>query len=187
MLGASGTELRELGIAWFAVSLAFTIGAFGPSLLGLAFSFLSIGLAFVLHELAHKLVAQSYGCWAEFRMDAVMLILMVLLAFGGVIFAAPGAVVILGAVTRDQRGRISLAGPLANLALAWLFLPLALLGEGLLSLLSGLCARINSWVALFNLIPFGPLDGSKVLAWSKGAYAGVLVVAVPTFFATTAV
>jgi Zn-dependent protease len=37
-------------------------------------------------------------------------------------------------------------------------------------LLFTLGARINTWLALFNLIPFGPLDGAKILKWSKGIW-----------------
>ena len=28
-------------------------------------------------------------------------------------------------------------------------------------------ARFNGWIALFNLIPFMGLDGSKIFAWNK--------------------
>ena len=35
-----------------------------------------------------------------------------------------------------------------------------------------LLAFFNGWFATFNLIPFGPLDGNKVLHWNKGYWAG---------------
>ena len=28
-------------------------------------------------------------------------------------------------------------------------------------------AIFNSWIALFNLLPFGNLDGQKIFSWSK--------------------
>jgi len=37
-------------------------------------------------------------------------------------------------------------------------------------LLFTLGAYINTWLALFNLIPFGPLDGAKIFRWNKGLW-----------------
>lgn len=133
-----------------------------------------------MHELAHKLVAQSYGCWAEFRMDVTMLILMIIIAFFGVVFAAPGAVMIYGFITREQNGKISLAGPLMNLALVVVFFPLTLF-NGTIGDVGRVGVWINSWIALFNLIPFGPLDGRKILAWDASVYSITLVAALGAF------
>jgi Zn-dependent protease len=51
-----------------------------------------------------------------------------------------------------------------------------------------LLAWVNGWFATFNLIPFGPLDGAKVLRWRPsvwvlsilaiGAFTAVLTLAV---------
>ncbi|MBT3406387.1 hypothetical protein HN419_04415 [Candidatus Woesearchaeota archaeon] len=35
-------------------------------------------------------------------------------------------------------------------------------------------ATINTWLALFNMIPFGMFDGKKILRWNKIIY-GVMV------------
>jgi len=180
MVRTSSTEIKELTIAWLAISFAFAVGFFGFTFQGMLMSFFTIGAAFVLHELAHKLVAQSYGCWAEFRMDATMLIFMIIIAFMGVVFAAPGAVMIYGFVTREQNGKISLAGPLTNVALAAAFFPLVFLGDVLYEI-GKLGVWINSWIALFNLIPFGPLDGRKILAWDKGVYLIALTITASVF------
>jgi len=71
----------------------------------------------------------------------------------------------------DQRRgemKVALAGPAANLIIA-LFFGLAVRfmagtsGAGLLFGLFLFIARVNLFLALFNLIPFPPLDGSKIL------------------------
>ncbi|MFO7773178.1 MAG: DUF951 family protein [Dehalococcoidia bacterium] len=38
------------------------------------------------------------------------------------------------------------------------------------SFLFTLGAYVNTWLALFNLIPFGPLDGAKIFRWNKGIW-----------------
>jgi len=178
----SETEIKHLVIAWLAISLAFAIlfareewmyG--GVSLSDLVrpmiLALFTVGIAFLLHEMAHKVVAQRYGCWAEFRMSPPMLIFAILFAYvAGIVFAAPGAVMIFGPhITREQNGKIAVAGPVMNLLLAPLFLPL-LTGTGLIQEIGAYGFVINVFIAAFNMLPIGVLDGKKVLHWSKKAY-----------------
>ncbi|MFB6353469.1 MAG: metalloprotease [Halobacteriales archaeon] len=174
-------ELRDLGVAWLALGLAFTFFLYRPAAVRLAAapgpatlvgflepfarSLLTVGLGFLLHELAHKVVAVRFGQVAEFRADYGMLGLAVAAGLAGFLFAAPGAVHHAGRLTERENGLIALAGPATNLGLAALFLPLALLAEPLAAV-GNLGVAVNLLLAAFNLIPFGPLDGRKVLAWS---------------------
>lgn len=141
---------------------------------------IAVGTAFIFHELSHKYVAQRYGCIAYYRMWETGLILAFFLAVTiGVIFAAPGAVYIhplYYSVSRRESAYIAMAGPLANIALAFIFLPLKALG-GALGLLGYIGFMINSWLALFNLLPFPPLDGSKIIAWDVKAWAALALFA----------
>ena len=194
-LRTSETEIKHLLFAWLAISLAFTI-LFRPHMSDFfAFfctfiaSALTVGLGFVLHELAHKIVAQRYGSWSEFRAEPLMLLFAILTAFAGFVFAAPGAVVIFNPyLTREQSGKIAVAGPLTNVALSFAFLTLSLLtsffvpahsfvAEGasfiadFASQIGEIGSKVNGWLALFNMIPFGFFDGRKVFVWSKRAFA----------------
>ncbi|MFO1536036.1 MAG: metalloprotease [Thermoplasmatota archaeon] len=136
-------------------------------------SLLAIGSGFVLHELAHKLVAQRYGHWAEFRAQFSGLLVSLLIALGiGFLAAAPGAVVIQGSVTRRENGIISLVGPGTNLLIGVLAFPFTQAVDPHQPFPDAmrLVATANGGLCLLNLLPFGQLDGRKVLRWSGLAY-----------------
>ncbi len=177
-------ERYDLLRSWLLVSLAFAffmtgIGFDMTHLVLLVFSLVTalvtVGIGFLFHELSHKWLANRYGCHAEYKADSLMLLISLVISVFGVFIAAPGAVHISGHADKDENGKISLAGPAANIVLALLFMALFfLLPNVVLSRAAGLGAIINSSLALFNLIPVGIFDGAKVLAWNKVAY-GVAV------------
>ncbi len=178
----SRTELVDLIKAWLAISLAFGIllGGFSFNLVTFfMISSLTVGLGFIAHEMAHKVLAQKYGCKAEFRSWDKMLILAVIMSFFGFIIVAPGAVMISGPVGRRRNGKISAAGAIANLIVATGFLSLALIPvTGTLFFIAQLGFTINIILALFNMIPFWLFDGKKVLAWNKAVYFVMLGVGI---------
>ena len=172
-ISTSRIEIRDILKAWLAVSIAFGIvlsTSFPDFFQKFIIAALTVGIGFLLHELGHKLVAQRYGCFAEFRSFDNMLVLAVLMSFFGFVFAAPGAVMISGRVNSRKNGIISAAGPLVNLILALLFLPLFLVSSKFFHMLALYGFVINSWLALFNMIPVWMFDGHKIWKWSKTAY-----------------
>ena len=132
--------------------------------------FLSLAPAFVLHEMAHKVAARHYGCWAEFRASPSGLRWGVLIAAAfGIVFMAPGAVMVVGNTSRSQFGKIALAGPITNVALWSLGLGMVLLGVTANPILGEIIKPWmwgNAILGTFNMLPFGPLDGKKILTWS---------------------
>jgi len=195
----SQREIRDLAIAWLALGIAFTLLLerqivaaldFGGAVTGLragavgetlAVSLLTVGIGFLLHEIAHKVVAVRFGQVAAFRADYRMLGFAIVGALVGFLFAAPGAVVHRGRITARENGRIALAGPVTNLLLAVVFLVPYLAAEavgagGFVTALATRGLQINLLLAGFNMLPFGPLDGRKIRAWSTPVWA---VVAVP--------
>lgn len=178
----SKQELQELARAWLLLSIAFAILFTGFSLdvkfaIAVLISGFTAGISFLLHELSHKYVALKYGCKAEFHAFDKMLWIAILLSFFGFIFAAPGAVFIKGKINAKKNGLISLAGPLANIIIGLFFFLLVLFSGKivLIKTIFGMGAKINFWLALFNMLPFMGLDGAKVLAWNKKIYAIVLI------------
>jgi Zn-dependent protease len=183
-------EWRDLAVAWFAITLAFTIVFVRQSisvpgfLLVFAASSVTVGVGFILHELAHKFTAIRYGFWAEFRKDNLMLLLAVVLAaVVGVVFAAPGATMIYSpgaqgtSLTKRENGLISAEGPGINLLLAIPFITAVFLGTDLVAVIGAMGWQVNSMLAAFNMLPVGGLDGKKILAWNPGIFLLLIGVA----------
>lgn len=141
---------------------------------------------FILHELAHKYVAQGYGLWAEFRLNLIGVLLTTLSVFSPLKFIAPGAVVISGPADQDKMGRTALAGPVVNLVITTVLLALIpAIGEAWLfnAVLAG--ASINSFLAVFNLIPVSIFDGRKVYVWNRKFWAALFAISLAMTVYTT--
>jgi Zn-dependent protease len=177
----SKTELMHLTIATILVT------AVGLSLNGyryFSWQFLTIFIsAFLVHELAHKFLAQYYGSWAEFRaqMSGLLITAISALPIMPFKFIAPGAVMV-GLSDGNKFGRVALIGPLTNLVMGFTFLLLSLFYSSHSPYFT-IGASFNGWIALFNLIPFGVLDGQKILDWNKlvwgitmGAAMGLFII-----------
>lgn len=179
----SRTETKDLLTAWALLSVAFGIlisPTFLPDLNSIIVSAVTVGIGFLLHELAHKFVAQRFGKFAEFRASLPMLLLSIVLAFGGLLIAAPGAVMVSGFVNRRENGLIGAAGPVSNVALCLVFLPIFLLSSAgtLLHQIGGYGFGINALLALFNMLPFWMFDGAKIIAYNKLLYGAIVAVSV---------
>ena len=191
----SRIEINHLLISMGVLTIAFSFALTGNNLVtgltngfklyslpfGIAKSLLGVITAFFFHEFSHKFMAQKYGLWAEYRMFPRGLCMALLLGiFTPLVFAAPGAVMFRGDPRNFEMGQIAVAGPLANIVIAALTLPLYLfifyeipaLGE-----IVGFICLINTVLATFNLIPFGPLDGVKVVRWNGTIWAILLIMA----------
>ncbi len=179
-------EMWNITVAVLALTLAFTIFVilnWNPGningmtrifwyLFAGGVAFVAVITGFLLHELAHKIIAQRNGAWAEFRAYPLGLLIAIIFAFLGFVFAAPGAVYIQGMISKKQNGLISIAGPLVNISLGAVFLISAIYIEtGLLGFALELIALINLTLGAFNMIPIPPFDGYKVLRWNIPVYA----------------
>jgi Zn-dependent protease len=185
----SRVEIQHLFISIFVLTFAFTFAITPFNFLdgfnidnlvyGLLLSFLGISTAFFFHEMSHKFTAQKFGLWAEYRMFLQGLLLASVLGIiTGFVFAAPGAVMFQGGSKNYETGRIAMAGPLSNIIIAsvtlflylFIFYEIELIGE----IIAFICF-INAFLAVFNLLPFGPLDGTKIIRWNATVWVILLI------------
>ncbi|HOO54717.1 MAG TPA: site-2 protease family protein [Methanothrix sp.] len=208
------TELLDLSLSLAVLAFAFSIIIGNSDVPGAEVFFISavgVGSGFLLHEMAHKFVAQRYGYWAEYRANRMGLVFIIAMAFMGFIFAVPGAVIIrkdpydLSRFARPigddflpdkdemTAGReelwISLAGPMTNIVLTLLFFSIIKSGVVTGGIMMGVAYFgffINLILAGFNMIPVGPLDGAKIFRGSRLIWAIVgiptILAALPVFF-----
>jgi Zn-dependent protease len=193
----SRIEITHLFISMLVLIIVFTFvltrnnlfyflikGSFNFNIIpyGLLLSFVGISTAFFFHEISHKFMAQRYKLWAEYRMFPHGLRFALLLGvFTPIVFAAPGAVMFRGGSRDFETGQIAIAGPLANLVIALITLPLYLFvfyETELIGEMFGFICYINAILATFNLLPFGPLDGVKVIRWNATVWIVSFIIAI---------
>lgn len=182
----SSKEIKHLTIATLLViGIGLSLGMYSQvyselqGLLMLALFTAILTGSFFIHEIAHKIVAQKKGLWAEFRLTFIGALLTLVSVVSPLFkIISPGAVMVSGFTDRENMGKISIAGPTTNITISAVFLavysllpnynpikPILLFG-----------AFFNAWIAFFNLIPFGILDGFKVFQWDKRIWALAFVV-----------
>lgn len=182
----SPTELKHLTIGALLVMgvglTYFLTTASGSTLLNLVILSIAFTLSFLLHELAHKFSAQHFNLWAEFRLTLLGALITLISMFLPFKLISPGAVMIAGAGTRETVGKTALSGPVTNIILSTLCILIAALGQSLFLIV----AFINAFLAAFNLIPFGVMDGLKVIRWNKVVWATAFAAAIVLTFYTYA-
>lgn len=190
----SRTEIIHILIAMATLTVAFSfVFVPYPPLKNIAsavrmmpLSFLAIATAFFCHETAHKYMGQKYGYWSEFRMFPQGLFLAMVLGITiGIVFAAPGAVQIWGRPDREESGKISAAGPATNIVISVIFSVIGFASTGNIASIAYFVAYINAFLALFNLLPFGPLDGLKVFRWRTDVWIALMAAGAVLFFMLT--
>ena len=176
IFGFSKTELKHLTIgALLVMAVGFTYFlTTRADLLNLAILSIAFTLSFLLHELAHKFSAQYFNLWAEFRLTmqgALITLISIFLPFK---IISPGAVMIAGSGTKEIVGKTAISGPVTNIILSTVCIMIAAVSQDLFLIV----AFINALLAVFNLIPFGILDGLKVFKWNKTIWAVTFAAAI---------
>ena len=184
----TSVEIRDIIISILFISVIFWVYLFEfPSVVGFFSSLIIVFFSFFLHEMGHKFAARRLGCIATYKLWPIgLLIGLVSIIFGmigaGIVFIAVGAVEIMPysfgrwgfkVVKLGQRdiGLISLAGVGLNVFFAVFF---KIFPGPIFEKLS----YFNGLYAVFNLIPFPPLDGTKIYIWKEWLWLFLMFVSV---------
>jgi Zn-dependent protease len=164
-------EIKDLIIVTFAIGYIFSGFVRLPGLITnyekIKNSIYVAAPAVILHELMHKFVAISFGLEAIFKAYYPGLALGVILKLvnSPLLILAPGFVTIPSSTSTSISAIVAFAGPFTNLLLwiaAYFLLKMKNLSQKQVLFLA-LTKKINLILFIFNMIPFGPLDGAKVL------------------------
>lgn len=191
MFTFSKREVRDLIIVFIVLSISFAIAGVGLDAHGfvsiLPIVMVGVGIGYILRELAQKFVAMKYGYEAEFKLWPIGLLIAFVTSFIGIVFAFPGEVKNYPKDISDElNGRIAVAGPMANMLLAFIFIVVAILVSPfqahsqffhLIFLICTVGFSVNNFLATFNMLPIYSLDGIKVLKWHFGVWIVVFAIA----------
>lgn len=191
MIEFSRNEIRDLLIALVVLSFSFAIASVGIDAHGIIsiFPIVVVGVAtgFILREIGQKFVARNCGCEAEFKLWPIGLLIAFATGFIGMVFAFPGEIRTFPGQITEINGKVGIAGPLANMMLALIFIVIAALiypfslHSIIIHLIFLICTvgfSVNSFLAAFNLLPIYSLDGIKVLKWDAKIWIVVFAIAV---------
>jgi Zn-dependent protease len=179
---SSPKEVEHITVAAaLIVAIGFSIGLYGNYFGGFSFTWtwdlmaafaVIMAVSVLIHEMAHKIMAQRRGLWAEFRLTTWGVVLTFVSIFLPFRMIAPGAMMISGSPNSDDIVKISVAGPATNMILSAgiLGVAFATFPSTLASMLF-FAAYIDAFLAIFNLIPFGILDGYKIFRFDKKVWA----------------
>lgn len=173
-------EILNLIIAFIVLAVAFAISTVKLDvhrfISVLPIVMVGVAIGSLSHELGHKYVAMKYGYQAEFKAWPIGLLIALASSFIGIVFAFPGEIrTNADNITDEMNGKISIAGPMANMVLALIFIAIAILAYPLMSysviftliyLIGTVGFSVNAFLATFNLFPIYSLDGTKVLKWN---------------------
>jgi len=191
-MGVSGTRVYvwrlrsgvggEIGepLSWVLGVLAISVAWIGfrgllqPTQPYVLWSLAGILVGFIVHEALHKYTARRYGMLSEFVASPIWLLITVVSSFLWFKILAPGYVRVIAVFrghTRKELFMSTVVGPASNIVIALVTLPLASINPGF-----SVVSQINGWLAMFNLLPIPPLDGSKVLSYDMRIWAMLFAV-----------
>ena len=181
----SSSEIGEPA-SWLLAIAAMAFALEGPRLASIEALkgpvVIGVFIGFVLHELAHRQVARRYGASASFVATPLGLAATFISGFLPFAILAPGYVKVTSWSITSVRGLFYsvAAGPATNIALSLAFYAIAQTPglEPRQAIYALTIAKVNAYIALFNLLPIDPLDGAKIARYDARTWAAMLATSI---------
>ena len=180
MIFFSKREIKQLFNSLVFITFIFIIASKDYVFLNMIYNFIIyfivLFFSFILHELAHKIVAQKLGFQAEYFSNDKYSFISILFAFFGFILISPGAIHVKGYIQKKESALISMAGPIINIIIAiisYIYINVTLFNFNIFRI----SFLINSILAIFNLIPVNPFDGKKIYDSNKTIFVILMLIA----------
>ncbi|MBW2964550.1 hypothetical protein KY363_03750 [Candidatus Woesearchaeota archaeon] len=169
-------SFREWGTETFDVTVGTT---------NLLISIVLVAIAMLVHEATHRVIALWLGYRTQFKAWITGLVIGLVVAFvsnGTLVFLAPGQLVFthlpihrLGKgyyeLTYKHLGWVAMSGSIANMLFAVLLkIVYVATGIGVVQKLM----MINIWIAIFDMLPIPPYNGSRTFFGSRYVYVFIL-------------
>ncbi|MBW2973247.1 hypothetical protein KY346_02560 [Candidatus Woesearchaeota archaeon] len=182
-------EMRELVLLIFLFAFIFSFDKWGVEKFDLLMGIKSLVLALIIvaisvfiHHAVQRLAALYLGYRPESRIWwlGILIGIVVLIFSNGRLMIFAGSYFMIHMLTAQRLGKhrygpsitslgyVAMLGPLANVLFAGL---LKMLNYGIGSAFLESMIGFNFMLAIYNVLPFPPLDGSKMFFGSRLAYA----------------
>ena len=172
ILGFSSIEITVAVISIALIGAGFAYAGNIFSFNGILYFSLVSGMTLVVYEVVQRYFAFKYHVESEYKFWGLGALTLIFTSLVGQPFALPARTIINNEEGQKARilGIISIAGPVACLLLFAVFLMFTLLGGGL-SELGKKGMNISLLFSIYNLVPFYPMEGLKVIKWNRWAWA----------------
>ncbi len=170
-------EIGDLLISILFLGFSFMILLFKPSFVNFFIAFSISVLCYFPREFIQRISARKMNMYSRYRIWVPGVVSAVISSLIGFVFAAPGTIDFslkyyerygkkqVG-ITLKQMGLIAEVGFLYNLILGIIFMAISFNGTFIFSVI----AKINFYIAFFNLLPISNLDGVKLIRWKPALW-----------------
>lgn len=133
-------------------------------------------LTIVVSELARRFIAARYKAVTEYQFWGIGAITLIITAVLHQPFSRPARTIINKPeeIGTEKMGKIAMAPCVVSLLLSIMFLVLMALGNGM-ETIGKEGFKMGMMICVYSLMPFEPMDGKRVIGWSKLAWVLVFI------------
>jgi Zn-dependent protease len=193
MIKFTKEEIRNLLISIIVISILFTInmtqksGWTNPDIINiLIITIIIFSISLIAKIYSQKYLARKYHYHIEYKIWGYGLIFALITMLLNIFVITPGYFkygLYDRIATDEEKAKIALIGPAINIIIAVIFLIAliilkSMMTTGIIKLAMLIGFYINTYMAVFNLIPFMALDGIKLFEYDMKMWIAPMIISV---------